>query len=188
MLDGIRVLDLTDERGNVAAMILGGLGAEVIAVEPEGGNPARRLAPFVADTANPDGSLVHWAYNRGKQSVVVPLTDPRFADLVRSADVLFETGELAAAGLSAADLAAVNPALVHVAITAFGLDWSEGVVAGTGPGGAVRCGAAAPVRGRRPVTGAVLGAAGLVPHLRRRGRRGDVGAGRTAAVRARAVL
>jgi crotonobetainyl-CoA:carnitine CoA-transferase CaiB-like acyl-CoA transferase len=122
VLDGIRVLDLTDERGNVASMILGGFGAEVIAIEPPGGNPARRLAPFAGDQADPDGSLIHWAANRGKRSVALDVADPRFLDLVRSADVVFETGELALAGLSYADLEAVNPGLVHVAITAFGSD------------------------------------------------------------------
>jgi crotonobetainyl-CoA:carnitine CoA-transferase CaiB-like acyl-CoA transferase len=65
MLDGIRVLDVTDERGNLAGQILAGLGAEVIAVEPPGGQRARRLGPFVDDVAGPDRSLVHWAMNRG---------------------------------------------------------------------------------------------------------------------------
>jgi len=122
VLNGIRVLDLADERGNAAALILAGLGAEVIAVEPPGGNPARRLAPFAGDRVDPNGSLVHWAANRGKRSVVLELGDPRFAELVRSADVLFETGELAGAGLGADALAALNPGLVHVALTPFGSD------------------------------------------------------------------
>lgn len=128
MLDGIRVLDLTDERGHLAGQILAGFGAEVIAVEPPGGQRARHLAPFVDDVADPEGSLVHWAANRAKRSVVLDLAgsaDDRaqFLELVRTADVLFETatpGELEALGLGRADLAAVNPQLVHVSITPFG--------------------------------------------------------------------
>ncbi|MBM3684214.1 MAG: CoA transferase [Actinobacteria bacterium] len=128
MLDGIRVIDLTDERGNVAAQILGGLGAEVLAVEPPGGQRARTLGPFAGDVVDPDRSLVHWSMNRGKRSVVLDLADSaadrdRFVELIRGADVLFETaapGELDALGLGRTDLARVNPSLVHVSITPFG--------------------------------------------------------------------
>ncbi len=134
MLDGLRVLDLTDERGNLASMILAGFGAEVIAVEPPGGTRSRALAPFADDVVDPERSLVHLALNRGKRSVVLdvfgPLDDPvaqrdreQFLALVATADVLFETaapGELAALGLGVDDLAAVNPRLVHVSITPFG--------------------------------------------------------------------
>ena len=127
MLNFYRVLDLTDERGQLAGMILAGLGAEVIAVEPPQGTTSRSVGPFAQDDAGPDRSLFHWAYNRGKQSVIV---DPAstagreaLTELIRSADVVFTTepnGILGAAGLDRAALAALNPALVHVAISAFG--------------------------------------------------------------------
>ncbi len=45
MLDEYRILDLTDERGLIAGMILANLGADVIATEPPEGNPARRRGP-----------------------------------------------------------------------------------------------------------------------------------------------
>ena len=79
MLSPYRVLDLTDHRGQMAGFILAALGAEVIAVEPPGGSPARRREP----RAGTDGpSLEWWAYNRGKSSAVVAepaqlLSDPR---------------------------------------------------------------------------------------------------------------
>ena len=63
-MDACRVLDLTDERGQLAGMILAQLGAEVIAVEPVDGVRSRRLRPTPAR---------HLAYNRGKKSVVVDL-------------------------------------------------------------------------------------------------------------------
>ena len=77
-------------------MILGGLGADVVAVEPPDGSPARRLAPFAGDVPGSDRSLVHWATNRGKRSAVLDLTGSegdrdRFRLLVAAADVLFET-------------------------------------------------------------------------------------------------
>ncbi len=131
MLGDIRVLDLTDERGQVAGAILAGLGAEVIAIEPPGGTRSRRLAPFAGDVVDPERSLIHWSANRGKRSVVLDLegsaTDrDRFLDLARGADVLFENAapsQLEALGFDRTALAELNPALVHIAITPFG---SEG--------------------------------------------------------------
>ena len=41
MLSPYRVLDATDDRGEIAGMVLGDLGADVIRVEPPGGSPAR---------------------------------------------------------------------------------------------------------------------------------------------------
>ena len=107
MLSAYRVLDLTDHRGHMAGYILAGLGAEVLLVEPPGGSPARQRG---------DG-FEWWAFNRGKSSVVCA-SHAELLDLVRDADVLIETD----AAFDPAQLAAVNPRLVHVTITAFGSD------------------------------------------------------------------
>ena len=123
LLEPYRVLDLTDDRGHLAGFILAMLGADVVAVEPPGGSPVRRLGPF-----GPDGaSLTHAAYNRGKRSVEVDLDHPAgrdaFLALVAGADVLIESGvpgELAARGWSWADLETVNSGLVAVSISPFG--------------------------------------------------------------------
>ena len=129
MLSAYRVLDLTDQRGNLAGLLLASLGAEVIAIEPPGGSESRKQAPFFADQAGIELSLIHWSYNRGKKSVVLDLNDAadreRFLALVRGADVLIETfrpGYLHSIGLDASVLAECNPALVHTSITAFGSD------------------------------------------------------------------
>ncbi len=123
LLEPYRVIDLTDDRGHFAGFILAQLGAEVLAVEPPGGSPVRRLGPFA-----PDGtSLTHAAYNRGKQSVELDLdTDEGRAALERllsGADVLIESwapGELARRGWTPERLEALNPALVTVSISPFG--------------------------------------------------------------------
>jgi crotonobetainyl-CoA:carnitine CoA-transferase CaiB-like acyl-CoA transferase len=129
VLAAYRVLDLTDERGQLCGHLLAGLGADVIAVEPKGGSSSRRLGPFWHDEEGPETSLRHWAYNRGKRSVVLDLAsgDDRdaFLRLVAGADVLVESagpGVMAAMGLGYDDLAAVNPALVYASISAFGHD------------------------------------------------------------------
>ena len=46
LLPGVRVLDLTDDKGLLAGKLLADIGADVILVEPPGGNPARHLGPF----------------------------------------------------------------------------------------------------------------------------------------------
>jgi crotonobetainyl-CoA:carnitine CoA-transferase CaiB-like acyl-CoA transferase len=53
-LDGIRILDLTDEPGFLAGRLLADLGADVIKVEPPGGHPLRRLGPFWGGEPDPD--------------------------------------------------------------------------------------------------------------------------------------
>jgi crotonobetainyl-CoA:carnitine CoA-transferase CaiB-like acyl-CoA transferase len=107
MLSAYRVVDLTDHRGLMAGFILAALGAEVIAVEPPEGNPARWR----------DDGLAWWAFGRGKASVVCDSRDELLA-LVRGADVLIETEP----AFTAEELAELNPALVHVVISAFGTD------------------------------------------------------------------
>ncbi len=129
MLSDYRILDLTDDRGLIGGMILADLGADVIAIEPPDGNPARRRGPF-ADGSN-DGeiedSLVWQSYARGKRSVVLDLESDegkaQFIELARSADALIESadvGAMDALGLGYDALSAVSPGLVHVAITPFG--------------------------------------------------------------------
>ena len=53
MLERYRVVDLTDERGNLAAFMLAGLGAEVVLVEPPDGSAARRRGPFAGGRTGP---------------------------------------------------------------------------------------------------------------------------------------
>ena len=73
MLETYRVVDLTDERGNLAAFILAGLGADVVLVEPPEGSGGRRRGPFAGDGGDPERSLTFWGWNRGKRSVVLDL-------------------------------------------------------------------------------------------------------------------
>jgi crotonobetainyl-CoA:carnitine CoA-transferase CaiB-like acyl-CoA transferase len=129
MLRPYVVLDLTDSRAELGPLILAGLGADVIKVEPPAGSSSRRDQPI--DPRLPDdlASLRFHALNRGKRSVVVELGSEagrqRFHRLVAGADFLFENAEpgaMAALGLGFDALRQVNPRLVHVAITPFGQD------------------------------------------------------------------
>jgi crotonobetainyl-CoA:carnitine CoA-transferase CaiB-like acyl-CoA transferase len=129
MLRGCKVLDLTTERGFLCGQILGDLGGEVIKVEPPGGSPARRLAPFFNDTAHPDRSIYWSAYNRNKRGITLNLATEKglaiFHRLAKDAHFLIESnppGESAKVGISYRDLSAYNPSLVYVSITPFGQD------------------------------------------------------------------
>jgi len=129
VLSPYRVLDLTTERGLLCGQILGDLGADVIKLEPPGGSPARRLAPFYHDQPHPERSLYWWAYNRNKRSITLNLETSEGQQILRrlaaSAHFLIESdnpGFLAKYGLGYPELAAVNPALLYVSITPFGQD------------------------------------------------------------------
>lgn len=121
MLDGIRVVETTDERGDCCGLLLAGLGAEVIKLEPPGGAPGRRIGPFHGDAEDPERSLFFWAYNRGKRSV---RTDDREAvlALLRDSDVLLDSTDgrlLAGLGIEL-PLDERFPALITARLTGFG--------------------------------------------------------------------
>ncbi len=126
---GYRVLDLSDDRGQLCGMVLADLGAEVLCIEPPGGSPARRVGPFADDEPGRNRSLFWWSYARGKQSLVLDRESEEgraaLLELAAAADVLIESetpGSLAGQGLGYEELAAVNPRLVYVSITPFGQD------------------------------------------------------------------
>jgi crotonobetainyl-CoA:carnitine CoA-transferase CaiB-like acyl-CoA transferase len=72
-LGDVRVLDLTSELGSYCAKLLADLGADVIKVEPPGGDPARAIGPFAGDTPGADRSLPFLNNNTNKRSVVLDL-------------------------------------------------------------------------------------------------------------------
>ena len=129
MLSDYRILDLTDDRGFIAGMILADLGADVIAIEPPEGNAARRRGPFSDGSYDGDieDSLIWQSYARGKRSAVIDLQSDtgkdRFIDLVKSADAVIESADLGAMdalGIGYRALSEINPGLIYVAITPFG--------------------------------------------------------------------
>ncbi len=133
-LTGIRVVELADEHGEYCGKLLGGLGADVIKVEPLGGEGTRGYGPFYQDQPHPDRSLYFWHYNLGKRSVALDLDDPAdqddFRKLIATADVLIDTRSrryLADRGLGFEALRALNPSLVYARITPFGDDgpWAD---------------------------------------------------------------
>lgn len=77
--------------GPVAGLLLAGLGAQIIKVQPTGENPTRRIGPFLGDDPDPETSLFFRGYNRGKHSVVLHLEGERdmerLFELIDGADI-----------------------------------------------------------------------------------------------------
>src|SRR6202162_5149253 len=130
LLDGIRVLDLTNVlAGPFGAYQLALLGADVIKVEaPDGGDLVRQLGADPALNAALMGASF-LAQNAGKRSVTVNLKSAAgtevFARLVRSADVVIENfrpGVMERLGLGYETLRNEKPGLVYCAISGFGED------------------------------------------------------------------
>jgi len=126
-LSDLRVLDLTDLKGALCAKLLGDMGADVIKIEPPGGDSMRTIGPFLEGTPHRDRSLVFWFYNTSKRAITLDLHKPAgqkiFKQLVAKADVVIESfapGILANLGLGYEDLKRLNPKLVLTSISPFG--------------------------------------------------------------------
>ncbi|MXZ00559.1 CoA transferase [Candidatus Poribacteria bacterium] len=116
MLDGYRILDLTDDRGHLAGLLLAQLGAEVVLGEPLAGHRTRHRGPYVDDVVDPERSIEFVVYNRGKHSVVIE--DPaRIAELAAECDAVISCG---AFDVDLDALRARDPMLVTASITPFG--------------------------------------------------------------------
>ncbi len=121
-LAGIRVIDLTTViSGPVCTMLLADQGADVIKLEPLGGDIARRTAGSGEFTA------MFVSSNRGKRSMALDLKQPSAVDVVRrlvaGADVLvqnFRPGTMKRLGLDEPSLRVLNPRLVYVSISGVG--------------------------------------------------------------------
>ncbi|MFC7398359.1 CoA transferase [Chelatococcus sp. GCM10030263] len=90
MFTGIRVIETADELGEYCGLILAGLGAEVIKIEPPEGSPSRLIGPFYGDDPDREKSLHFWAYNRGKKSIC-PTSKQDVLRLIAGADVLLDS-------------------------------------------------------------------------------------------------
>ena len=177
----IRVIEFSHMvMGPAAGMILADLGAEVIKVEPPGGDKTRRLKG--------SGAGYFPMYNRNKKSICIDLKDPRGRELagtlLADADVLIENfrpGAMDRMGFAWPDLHAANPRLIYCSLKGFlsgpyehrtALDEVTQMLGGlaymTGlPDRPMRVGASVV-----DVTGGLFGVVGILAALERRQRTG----------------
>ncbi|MEE3248615.1 MAG: CoA transferase, partial [Chloroflexota bacterium] len=127
LLPPYRVLDLTGPEGVFCGKLMADYGADVVKVEPPGGDATRQRAPFINDEPNAERSAYFLFYNTNKRSVTVDIENPQgqdlFKKLVASADVLIESfpvGYLKSLGLDYDALKNTNSGLVMASVTPFG--------------------------------------------------------------------
>jgi benzylsuccinate CoA-transferase BbsE subunit len=149
-LDGYRVLDLTDEKGHLCGKLLGDLGADVLKIEPPGGDPARNKGPFYKDVPIPEKSFQWFFTNLNKRGVTLNLetADGKeiFMKLVETADFVIESftpGYMENLGLGYTAIEKINPSSIVTSITPFGqrgpyADYKTTDLAGVSMGGLVR--------------------------------------------------
>ena len=124
-LEDIRVLELTQVMaGPFCGQVLADMGADVIKVEPPGGDSTRRSLGF---RMSGDDTAAFLAVNRNKRSLTLDLKvdahREAFHRLARDADVVLENnrpGVAARLGVDYETLAQINPRLVYASISGFG--------------------------------------------------------------------
>ncbi len=142
-----RVLDLADDRGVYCGKVLADLGADVIKIEPPGGDPSRNIGPFYKDTPDPEKSLHWWAYNTSKRGLTLNIETADgqdiFRKLAKTADAVVESfppGFMDSLSLGYSSLSQINPGIVVTSISPFGQtgpykDWKGPDLVGWALGG-----------------------------------------------------
>ena len=125
-LAGVRVIDFSQNlAGPFSTQIMGDLGADVVKVEPPGGDPARRWGPpFIGEQSH-----LFQVVNRNKRGVILDLKTgrdrARALELASGADVVVQALRRGVAdryGIGCEDVRAVNPEVVYVSVTSHGLE------------------------------------------------------------------
>jgi crotonobetainyl-CoA:carnitine CoA-transferase CaiB-like acyl-CoA transferase len=126
-LAGLRVLEMADEKGQFCGKLMADLGADVIKIEPPGGQSTRSVGPFLDDIPHRERSLSFWHYNTSKRGITLNLETPEgralFRRLVPQSDIILETyppGYLPSLALGYDELSRLHPRLIICSLTPFG--------------------------------------------------------------------
>ena len=127
LLSGLRVIELASAHAAFTGKLLAEMGADVIVVEPAGGDETRRWFPKIETACGEVGSLWWEHYATSKRSVVADLRTDEGAELVarliRAADIVMDgapPGRLERVGLDPREWCGALPALIWTSVTSFG--------------------------------------------------------------------
>jgi crotonobetainyl-CoA:carnitine CoA-transferase CaiB-like acyl-CoA transferase len=194
-LSDVRIIDLTQAlAGPFCTMLLADLGADVIKVEPPGGDMSRPMGPHPEDRSGTDYGGYFASVNRNKRSIMLDIKSEAGREaifkLVVTADAVVEnakTGVMDRAGIGYDHLRKIKPSLVYAAIRGFGdprtgrspySEWPAfdivaqsmgGLVSITGPTGSEGYRAGPGVGDIYPGTLAALGVVSAIHSARRTG-------------------
>ena len=127
-LAGVRVVELSGGRmGAACSKFLADFGADVVKVEPPGGDPFRRIGPFVGGEAHPERSAMFLYLNANKRGVCLDLgglDGRRDLDTLLKGAHVFVTDlaprEARGLSLDGPRVEKLNPDLVYTSVTHFG--------------------------------------------------------------------
>ncbi len=129
MLNHLRALDLTDDKGFLCGKMLADLGVNVIKIEKPGGDPSRNIGGFWGCAADPEKSLYWFAYNSNKKGITLDIEKTKgrgiFKKLVKTADFVIESfppGYMDKLGIGYQDCNKHNKKLIWASITPFGTE------------------------------------------------------------------
>jgi benzylsuccinate CoA-transferase BbsE subunit len=146
-LEGVRVIDLTNEMGVYAGKLFADMGAEVIRVELPTAESLRHMTHFIKENESLESSIAYQFFNTNKKSISLDITQKKgqevFLKLLETSHILIETnapGFMAELGLGYEELKERYPHLVYTSITAFGQsgpykDYSYSPLVGLAMGG-----------------------------------------------------
>ena len=124
-LDGVTVLDLTEHiAGPYCTKLFADFGADVIKVEPPGGDPSRSVGPWYQGVSGPERSGTFFYFNTNKRSLVIdidrPESRPVMEHLIERADIVIESqpaGRLDLLGFGWEQVSSLRDDLPMVSIT-----------------------------------------------------------------------
>jgi alpha-methylacyl-CoA racemase len=133
-LEGVRIVDFSQYiPGPLAALMLSDMGADVIKIEPPGGDPMQTLGPRDRD----GGALFYQTLNAGKSVLQLDMKNPAereiCVDLIRDCDVViegFRPGVMAKLGVDYKTVSAHQPGLIYCSISGYGASGPEAQRAG----------------------------------------------------------
>jgi benzylsuccinate CoA-transferase BbsE subunit len=127
MLNHLRALDLTNDKGFLCGKILADLGVDVIKVERPGGDPSRFIGGFWGGKPDPEKNLYWFAYNSNKRGITLDIERPEGQEilkkLVGTSDFVIESftpGYLDGLGIGYSYFSRDNKKLIWASITPFG--------------------------------------------------------------------